>query len=491
VDTSKDRVKCNFCGKCHEIPHEGFPPNETLIALVNLKSNQASQCQTISEIKKNLEILVEKSVKMEACYDIGETTIRNSCDKARNSAQLAIEEAHLELDKYHKHFMERIDSYEAQCQNHLKALQKQKEKPKDVEKVLKEIKSFHDEVTCQLKNYSYDTQLEMILDKSKELLSNVQKASDRLDASVFNNKRLTFCRKYTKLSLESLGKLDISEIQPRFGINDAPLKQVDLREVLIDSKLDAIKYSTMCLLENGNIFVAYINESYKVNMAILGSNGTVLKKEKNCFEVFEEYEFTSHETFSMGNFIYILSSDGDDTYILRKVDFNLKIKCEREYNGEQKLCGFKNEIYRYDTYQDAIKIHEILNLEQKKEIINVFEEVEEESFVCHFFVTNDFFIILRRNCSETLIKVTIIGKNSSVIINSFEIYRDWAIFFLYLDKYIVSFDQNSKRMDFYDFEGNIVDEGSLERLPGNIQFMGTQNKAICAFVPSEQKFCYV
>ena len=390
--------------------------------------------------------------------------------------------------------MERIDSYEAECQNHLKALQKQKKRPGDVEKVLKEIKSFHDKVTCELKNHSNHLKLESTLDKSKELLSNAQKVSDRLDSSVFNNKRLTFCRKYNILSMQCLGDLDISEIQPRFGIKDAPLKQVDLREVLIESELDFIGSSTMCLLENGNIFVAYINESsWKVNMAILGSNGTILKTEKNCYEVFDsDYTSTSHESFSMGNYIYILSSETDDTYILRKVDFNLRIKCEREYEGEQKVYGFKNEIYRYDVDQNVIKIHETLNFEQKNEITNVFEVEEEESSVCHFFVTNDFYIILRRNFYVERVKVIVIYKNSSSIYNSFEVYcGHWTIFFLYLDKYIVSFNENSKRMDFYDFDGNIVDDANLKRLPGNIQFMGAQNKAICAFVRSEQKFCYV
>ena len=66
--------------------------------------------------------LKEKSLKVETSLEIGETTIRYKFDDERNDAQLNIEEAHLELDKFHKTFMDDIDSHEQECQRNLKTL---------------------------------------------------------------------------------------------------------------------------------------------------------------------------------------------------------------------------------------------------------------------------------------------------------------------------------------------------------------------------------
>jgi hypothetical protein len=56
ADTAKVKVKCQSCGKCHEIPHEGFPLNQTISDIlslqpqdVNLDSRHLNELKTISE----------------------------------------------------------------------------------------------------------------------------------------------------------------------------------------------------------------------------------------------------------------------------------------------------------------------------------------------------------------------------------------------------------------------------------------------------------
>ena len=91
----------------HEIPNEGFPVNQALVELLELKANDVWRGKKILELKSLSNLIVQKSEKIETDLKIGDALIRNHCDKVRNDIQLAIEEAHIRLNDIHKELMEK------------------------------------------------------------------------------------------------------------------------------------------------------------------------------------------------------------------------------------------------------------------------------------------------------------------------------------------------------------------------------------------------
>ena len=103
-----NHLKCHFnCGKMHEIPNEGFPVNQALVELLELKANDVWRGKKILELKSLSNLIVQKSEKIETDLKIGDALIRNHYDKVRNDIQLAIEEAHIRLNDIHKELMEK------------------------------------------------------------------------------------------------------------------------------------------------------------------------------------------------------------------------------------------------------------------------------------------------------------------------------------------------------------------------------------------------
>ena len=91
----------------HEIPHDGFPSNQALEKLLELKANDVWRGKKILELQSLSSLIVEKAEKIESDLRIGDARIRNHCDKVRNDIQLAIEEAHLKLNDIHKELMDK------------------------------------------------------------------------------------------------------------------------------------------------------------------------------------------------------------------------------------------------------------------------------------------------------------------------------------------------------------------------------------------------
>ena len=119
-DTSKTHVKCQHCGKMHDIPHNGFLPNDEIAELARLKANDVKRGKKIEELKKINNSIKAKVAKLETDQRIGDVKIREQYDNVLNNVQQAIEEAHSKLDEFHANFMSYVDGYEKNCQSELK-----------------------------------------------------------------------------------------------------------------------------------------------------------------------------------------------------------------------------------------------------------------------------------------------------------------------------------------------------------------------------------
>ena len=495
-DANKERIKCQSCSKTHEIPRDGFPENKVLVEITMLKSNEVSCCKTIAEIKSILEKISEKSLRIESGLEIGETTIRNKCDKVRNDVQLAIEEAHLELDKFHKTFLDEIDAHESECQRNLKKLQEIK--TDEALQILTETKTFEESsISILSKNELDESKLQIILNDGKKLLRKVQNVDDRLETNILNNKKIDFAKTYQKLTSRILGEIKINEIQPRFGKNDSTLNQIDLRAHLNDCDIDKINLSTFCFLENGSICMAYINLDLvpsnqnlnkKISMCLFNRQGNILKKNERCFET--KTNCCKLESTTINNMIY-LSIQTLDPHVyefeIRRIDLNLNTNEIDIFDGYPKIYATPANLLVYDKINNIIVKRDLMELESQEN--NTFMVCEEGIPVTSFFELNENYVIARRD------KVALgdIYDYGRVSVN-FEIdyCKESSKCFPYSSHYIVSHEQSKKKVNFYSLyeDGRIGDDASLERLPANVEFIGTSNDMLFFFDKSELKVYY-
>jgi hypothetical protein len=482
ADTSNQRIKCLNCGKAHEIPHDGFPENKALVEITKLKSSKVSRCQLISQIKQIIEDLGDKSLKVESCLEIGETTIRNKCDKARNDVQLTIEEAHLELDKSHKSFMDEINSYEEECRNHLKTLKANK--TDDVDKFLARVKEFQNESIVLLdKNELDQIKLENMLNEAKKLMRKIQKVDAHLECDVFNNKDIYFYKKNEVLALNHFGSIKTYERQTRFRKNESDLVQVNLSAHLNDCNLDSIDISTFSILENGNIFMAYKNLQSKVNLCLFDCNGNVLKKVEECFET--QIDCPAFDSSSNESYIYLLTqATKSKKFELRRIDQSLNVKKKIGLYREHKIHANNEKLLILDLEENVIDRLNLLTLEVIDERVPVEDNFEVAT---SFFLTDDSCVIARKE-EVTLCSFYLYGR----ALENFEVEysENSPNCFCYLGNYIVSHDQVSKCLNFYNEDGIIVDDVNLERLPADVKFIGTQKEKLYFFDKAELKIYY-
>jgi len=452
------------------------------VELTKLKSSKASRCQLISQIKQIIDELGDKSLKVETCLEIGETTIRNKCDIARNDVQLTIEEAHLQLDKSHKSFMDEINSYEEECRNHLKALRANKSD--DVDKFLALIKKFQDESIVLLdKNELDQIALENMLNEAKRLMRKIEKVDTHLDCDVFNNKGIYFCKKNQVLALNHFGSVETYEMQPRFRKNESELVQVNLSAHLNDCNLDSIETSTFSILENGNIFMAYKNLQSKVNLCLFDCNGNVLKKVEECFET--AINCLDFESSSNQSHIYLLTQAArGDLFELRRIDQSLNVKKKMSLFGEHKIHANDEKLLILDLEENVFYTLNSITLDLNGEQVPVEDNFEVAT---SFFLTNDSCVIARGE-EVTLCSLHLYGRALGKF--QVEYSENSPNCFCYLDDYLVSHDQVSKCLNFYDEEGKIVDDVSLQRLPCDVKFIGTQSDKLYFFDKAELKIYY-
>lgn len=489
ADEKKERIKCKDCGKVHEIPRDGFPENKALVELAKLKSNEVSRCQTIAEIKSILEKISVISLKLETGLEIGETTIRNKCDEARNDVQLTIEEAHLELDKLHKTYMDEIDSYERECHTQLKTLQNKS--TDEIVKVLAETKNFQgNSIPLLTKNELDASKLQIIFDDGKKLLRKIQKVDDRLEANLLCNKHLYFEKHHENITTKTLGEIKTYAIQGRFGKDDSTLNHVDLSAHLNDLDIGEVDFYTFCFLQDESIFMAYVTLNSKVNMYLFDRQGNLLKKNEASFEVNDESPYL--ESTTINNMIY-LSNDkrvNKDQYEceLRRIDASLNVKKKIGFIGDCKIFAKSDELLTYDQDDDVVRKRDLLDLKRKEnEAVTSYDNSLE---VTSFFELDDHVYVIASNGKVTLAEACEYGR----VWYKFEIdfCQESPNCFPYLNSYIAAHEQSSKKVYFYsiDNNGQIDDEASLERLPAQVTFIGTCKDMLFFFDKNEKKIYY-
>jgi len=493
ADTEKKRIKCENCAKIHEIPDEGFLKNLALHKLLEFETKEVSRSNHIEEFKRVLDILDKTKQSIESTLESGDATIRDHCDKVRNDMQLAIEQAHAKLDEIHKEFMDEIDNHEKECQAKLKSIQKNKG---DIEKALNESNEVLSKSNQLLKQFRIDqTQLSTLFESAQSLQTNLEAIKDGIQRDMFEESLLKF-EKQNNFDSSVVGKIVKQNIQLYFLENVGNMRMFDFLSKIKGS------YYCRCLqpFKSNSILLLYSDKNM-LNLLCLDKHGNTVFDKKDLIKNKKIEEFTSfYFGFSKNNEILFFCSgekhlnQTNTFYNLYSFDenFNLlaKIRLEKipndyEVNGDNLFLLNKNELCStISMYNHNLEI--VQTFGQEDSLLPFYFS----SKIKRFLVSDKYFILNEVIFDEYDIhdSVKIINRSNGLLEASFKISADFNQMLLYLDKFLITFDDFTCLLLAYNFQGNLLGKITLdEKLEGSE--IGVINRELFFF--DDSKFFFL
>jgi uncharacterized protein YoxC len=483
ADTDKKKIKCQNCGKIHEIPDGGFFINQLAQEMLECEAKEVLQSNNIEEFKKFLDILNSTKQCIESTLECGDAKIRDHCDKVRNDMQLVIEQAHAKLDEFHKEFMEEIDNHEKECQAMFKTIQQNKG---DIDKALNESNELLSKSNYLLKQFKIDqTQLSAFYENAHSLLASLEQIKDEIQKEMFNESLLKF-EKQKSFDSSVMGKIVRQNIELYFLENIENMRELDL-----PSK---IKFTHNFRIKpfKSNSFLFLCSENNILNLLCFVRDGILLEKKgliKNeKIEKFIESNFASSKNNKIV-FIYTGEKHLEQTntfFNLRSFDENSNLLAEIKLDKQPK--GFEVNGENLFLLNENEKCCTISMYNHNLEIVQTFGQ--ENSTLPYFFslkidqflVSNQYFIF-----SETIYdrtwdfchnRITIINRSNGLVEESFKIYEDFDQMQFYLDKILITFDNETCLLKCYNFEGDLLHEISLDEKFAGSHF-SVINKELC------------
>jgi hypothetical protein len=492
ADTEKKKIKCQNCAKTHEIPDDGFLKNVTLQKLLELETKEVSRSNHIEEFKKVLEILNGTKQTIESTLECGDAKIRDHCDKVRNDMQLAIEQAHAKLDEIHKDFMDKIDNHEKECQAKFKLLQQNKA---DIDKALNESNELLSKSNHLLKQFKIDpTELSTLFENGHLFQTNLEQIRDGILGEMFSKSLLKF-EKQKSLDSNVIGKIVKQNIELYFLENIEKMRELDFV-----SKVKATRYFPILQPFKSNSFLFLYRERNILNILCFDKGGKTLFEKKDLIknEEIEEFTYFMFASSKNNKTIYICTGEKhlkqtNTFFNLRSLDenFNLlsKIKLDKKtigfkVNGENLFLLNKNEkCYTISMYNHNLEI--VQTFGQENPLLPFFFSPKIDIFL----VSNQYFIF-----NETLIgddgyheSVTIINRSNGLVEASLLIHEHFHKIRLYLDKFLITFNNETCFLKCYNFKGDLLEKITLDK-----KFEGSDisviNKELC-FVLKNRNLC--
>ena len=485
AETDKIRIKCNNCAKTHEIPLEGFPENSTLNQIIRLKSNEVFRGLLVKDFKRICETIREKTEKLESDLVIGATLIRNHCDKARNDAQLTIEEAHVKLEEIKKEFLDEIDEYERACQEQFKQIQQNKT---EIDKILTESKDFLNKSDALHKQFDINEKdIKARQNEANMVLENLETVEEKFYSNMFKGVNFKFEKNVEGLVSNYLGYLKRQNIDLHYLENVSTINEIGLTNKFND--FDVTTQLRCIPFQNRHFICAYINKNKNFNIALIDNETNIRIERKNVITCpkFQHIIGGCVGAYSSNHIIYVLSmekfSDKENPdLIARSFDENLNLISTLKLDFIKAfLYSFDGLLYlgRIKEEDDCSEFDHLTSYNSKFDVIQKLERQEDENLPFYFPIStfnvliNDQFYMIshivkedtedeedededEEDEDEDQLKITIINKTNGKVENSFDVYSFdyWA---LYLNKYILAWSYENENFCCYDFKGNLID----------------------------------
>jgi uncharacterized protein YoxC len=495
ADTDKKRIKCENCAKIHEIPDEGFLKNLALQELLECEAKEVFRSSQIEEFKRFLDILNDTKQSIESTLECGDAKIRDHCDKVRNDMQLAIEQAHAKLDEFHKDFMDEIDNHEKECQAKFKLIQQNKG---DIDKALNESNELLSKANHLLNKFKIDqTELAILFDSAQNLLTNLEQIKDEIQMKMFNESLLKF-EKQKSFDSSVIGKIVKQNIELYFLENVENMRELDF--------ITKLKCNIIFLFLQpfkSNSFLFFYSNNNSLNLLCLDKDGSTLFEKKDLFKN-ENNEVLKFGISSHSKIVYICTEEKhlrkkNTFYNLRSFDenFNLlaKIKLDKEpylnynLNGENLFLLNKNELSSTISMYNS-NLEMVHKFGQENSTVPFFFSTK----INLFLVSNQYFVINERIIDEDedyeyYNSVSIINRSNGLVEASFTILEDFHQIKLYLDKFLITFNKETRFLKCYNFKGDLLQKITLDqKLKGSLisvinkeLFFVLENNKIVAF----------
>jgi hypothetical protein len=485
AETGKNLIKCHNCDKTHEIPDGGFLKNVSLQKLLELETKEVFRSNHIEEFKKFLDILNATKQHIESTLECGDAKIRDHCDKVRNEMQLAIEQAHAKLEEFHKDFMEEIDNHEKECQSKFKTIQQNKQ---DIDNALNDSNVLLTKSDRLLKQFKIDpTELATFFENAQSLQTNLEQIKDEIQTNMFNGSLLKF-EKQKSFDSNMIGKIVKQNIELYFLENIGNMREVDLR-----SKIKCTNYFPFLQPFKSNSFLFLYSENKILNLLCLDKYGKTLFEKKDLIKNEEIEEFTNFDFASSKNnkILYIYTAEKHSKqkntfYNLRSFDENFNLLAKLKLDKEPHDCGVNGETLFILNRNEKCCTISMYN--HSLEIVQTFGQ--ENSTLPYFFPPKNYvFLVSNQNFifNERLIdedegdrhnSVTIINRSNGLVEVSFVIYEKFCKIHLYLDKFLLTFNDKTCFLKCYNFKGDLLHEITLDK-KFKRSYLSVINKELC------------
>ena len=476
-DPKTNGIVCHFCSEFHAVPKDGLPASMIILKLLTKKSSEVYRNKTVESLKSYLNEINSATENLVQIINRSEFSIKEYCDFVRHDVQLVTDSAYEYIDKFREKFMSEIEVYERNCLSNSDKLFR--EKQFSPEFVTREMNEFIEEQIKYLRKFLIDdTKVEQALDKAKLLKKQLDVKSMQVKSQLFNGKKLVFEENTAVLESNILGKLSLNYLERPETCEFDTLQHLDLDKIVTNMQtfhsihlIGGEKFNLFYSDVNGYLSQARFdrdgkNVTYKKlyserSKRISGISVFVsCKREKDifCFFSFNETNKNYHESWNeyneynsvhMDQLNYLKAIGPMKETQTMQIDFNLSCLASNKMNifgtEESSICVFDSDLEFIKTIDSTNRIKKL-------------EASDDRLFVL-----------------DNYKQLTIIKLSDETSERKLAFAYDNLIY--HLDSFIVSFDNQSNNLIWYDmncktFEtkmvnclhGNSIVDSSIERL---------------------------
>ena len=473
ANAENTHVKCRTCGNQHAIPSEGFPINQLIATLTEIKPDELHRNNhLVTDLKSKIVSLNNKTESVRLHLDIGEAKIKEKCGKVRNDIQLAIEEAHARLDTIHSEFMRKVDAHEKVCMENYKQLSQSKA---DIEEILSESSELSAKCDQMLKKYKLDDlELKNAIGEASSLLETIETTSEKVELKIYTESPVQFKKNVSQMASEVVGQVKFTHRELSFLDHLTKYREINFKSQLTDLVYTegGSMISMGILLPTNSFAVTYIETNKNIKITLFDRDGAVLHDKRYAIAA----NFAGILASKSALFVFFLSIiraqggfEVERPIIIKSFDFDLNELKSIRFDHKKISC--------FNTHGDNLYIMD--KASANHQIIKVYnsqlEEIEQFGqgdpglpfYFAHAFsfsslvVSDDFFIlnnsngdidvIHRQNGINTLHKEKAIGRYKAI---SGFIYSD--------DTYACYFDKEACKLAIFNFNFDKLEEFQLD-----------------------------
>ena len=447
-------MNCPFCSEAHLMNPTEFKPNKTVLKLMEKKPNEIYRGKTANKLKSQLNELQKKIDELKNHISIGKDKIKDYCDGIRKEIQTVTEEAHQNLNKNLRDFMDKIDDYEKETQGNIEAEDIYKSA---IENTLNEINNFRLKWMDYLEKVVIDEdELVEASKRSDECLGKLEKDLLKLRERIFRGNILTFEKSTAYSNSAIIGTLNIQKKEYLSkSFKDLNVLKLNLNDYKQNQALAVVAG------KNGSIFVVFQGETKNLHLLSVSRQGEILKEQKILldYNLFYDLKMICNKS-SLFLYVSFYGSHYNGVnisinyyYLLKRIDYNLNTDKETNigYNvtsfttWDDKLFCLSNQAFDFNR----IYIYDLS--------LNLIKSVGENNPALPFYFPSSITQIEVSDKNFFLLDdkaITVLNLNNGKILSKFPIVSNQ--FKCYHQQYIITFDFKSQELVYYDLDGYIV-----------------------------------